>query len=228
MNIGDVSRTIRNRDPQAEQPERQLGTSLFLRRDFSEQALRKLPEPQFGHSQMAAARREGFDAGLLAGLAEAETSTLANQARAVGAIATAMADASIQASRVTDGAAAALAALLVATMRAVMPDLIRRSALGEVGAMLAHVLPGLARQPRVDVEVSSTIVDGVAAVLAVVAPDGTGRIVLRGSEIMEPGGISMSWSAGEARRRPAEVWRAVMDVIDPVLGNPEPKDATND
>lgn len=228
MSTEHFSRTVRRPNSEANPPERQVGALLFLRRDFSEQALRKPAEPQFGTSQMAESRREGFEAGLLAGFAKAEASISADQARAIGAIATAMADAGIQATRVADGAAAILAAALVAAMHAAMPDLVRRSALGEVGAMLAHVLPGLARQPRVDVEVPSTIVDGVAAMLAVIAPGGVGRIVLRGSEVMESGGIWVSWSAGEARRCPAEVWRAVMDVIDPILGNPGAKDATND
>ncbi len=228
MNNGHFSLTVRHPCPRTDHPAYQVGTSLFLQRDFSEQALRKPLEPQFDLSQVNEARYEGFEAGRLAGLAAAAASISGAQARAVEAIALAMADADVQAARVADNSAATLAAALVAAIHAVMPDLIRRSALGEVGGMLAHVLPGLARQPRVDVEVPSGIAEGVATLVAVRSPSGAERIVVRGSEILEPGDVRVSWSAGEARRQPSAVWRAVMDVINATLEIPEPEDAMND
>ena len=224
MDIGNFSAAIRRTDNERVLAGRAEGGSLFLRRDLSEQALRTPPAPQFDMSQVAQSRQDGFDAGRLAGLSEANASISANQARAVAAIAATMAVADAQAARVADAAAAALAAALVAAMHAVMPDLIRRSGLREVEAMLAHVLPGLSRQPQVRIEVPSDIADGVAGI---VAAAGAGRIAVHGSDAMEPGGAWVSWSAGEARRQPAEVWRAVMDVIDPTPGQSEAKVTVN-
>lgn len=224
MDTKRISATVRHTDLESGQPAGQHGGSLFLRRDLSEQALRRPAEPQFDLSQVVQSRQQGYESGRLAGLAEANASISANQARATTAIAAAMAGADVQAARVADAAAAALAAALVAAMRAVMPDLIRRSGLREAGAMLAHVLPGLARQPYVDIEVPSAMADGVAGI---VQPGGAGRIAVRGSDAMEPGGVRVSWSVGEATRQPHEIWQAVMAVIDPTLGQPEVKETAN-
>ena len=193
------------------------GAALFMRRDLSEQALRAPAEPQFDQSQMADARRQGFDAGRSAGLAESDASLLAQQSRALAKIAASMADADAQATRVADGAAAALASALLAALNTAMPDLIRRSALSEAGAMLAQVMPGLSRQPHVDVQVPPEISQAISALLV---PSGGGRVAVRAAPSMQPGGVLVSWSTGEAERRPDDLWRGVMELMEPLLEQP--------
>src|ERR1700722_17459849 len=135
--------------------------SLFLRRDLSDEALRQPPEPLFTQADLAAVRQEGFDAGHAAGMAAAAASRAASEIQALGTIAALMAGARKESARVADLAADALARTVIAAMDSVMPDLIRRSALTEVGAMLALVLPGLSREPAVRVEVPLEIADAI-------------------------------------------------------------------
>lgn len=224
MDTEHFSRALQGVGLAAGQRPRSAGASLFLRRDLSDQALRAPAEPQFDQSQMADARRHGFDAGRSLGLAESDASLLAHQSRAVVAIAASMTDADAQATRVTDSAAAALASALLAALNMAMPDLIRRSALSEAGAMLAHVLPGLVRQPHVDVQVPAEISQAIGALLG---PCSGGRVAVRAAAAMQPGGVLVSWSTGEAGRRPDEVWRGVMEIMEPLLEQPGLEDAVN-
>ena len=199
--------------------------SLFLRRDLSDEALRQPPEPLFSQADLAAVRQEGFDAGHAAGMAAAAASRAAartaSEIQALGTIAALMADARKESARVADLAADALARTVIAAMDGVMPDLIRRSALSEVGAMLALVLPGLSREPAVRVEVPLEIADAIAATLASLPPEQRDTVTVAGLAPMRPGEARVHWAAGHARRQPAQVWEAVMQALHPALGHPE-------
>jgi hypothetical protein len=191
--------------------------AAFLQRDLSEQALRKPAAPVFDSADLTASRQAGFEAGHAAGLAEAAASLAAAQTAALGAIATALAAGQAEAAQVADEAGAALAAALVAAMDAVMPELIRRSALGEAGAMLAHILPGLSREPEVHVEVPPQIAAGVAAALRKLAPGRGEAITVTAAEALADGSVEVHWAAGRAQRHPVAIWLAVMDVLEPAL-----------
>jgi flagellar biosynthesis/type III secretory pathway protein FliH len=199
--------------------------SLFLRRDLSDEALRQPPEPLFTQADLAAVRQEGFDAGHAAGMAAAAASRAAartaSEIQALGTIAALMAGARKESARVADLAADALARTVIAAMDAVMPDLIRRSALNEVGAMLALVLPGLSREPAVRVEVPPEIADAIAATLASLPPEQRDTVTVTGLAPMRPGEARVHWAAGHARRQPAQVWESVMQALHPALGHPE-------
>ena len=199
--------------------------SRFLQRDLSDEALRQPPEPMFSQADLAAVRQEGFDAGHAAGMAAAAASRAAartaSEIQALGTIAALMADARKQSTRVADLAADALARTVIAAMDSVMPDLIRRSALSEVGAMLALVLPGLSREPAVRVEVPLEIADSIAATLASLPPEQRDNVTVAGMAPMRPGDARVHWAAGHARRQPAQVWEAVMRALHPALDHPE-------
>jgi hypothetical protein len=199
--------------------------SLFLRRDLSDEALRQPPEPLFTQADLAAVRQEGFDAGHAAGMAAAAASRAAartaSEIQALGTIAALMAGARKESARVADLAADALARTVIAAMDSVMPDLIRRSALTEVGAMLALVLPGLSREPAVRVEVPLEIADAIAASLASLPPEQRDIVTVTGMAPMRPGEARVHWAAGHARRQPARVWESVMQALHPALGHPE-------
>lgn len=206
--------------------------SGFLQRDLSEQALKQPVEPMFSRADLAAARRDGVELGRAAGLAEAAASRAATEVEALALIAAALADGRTEAVRVADQAAGALARALVAAMDAVMPDLVRRSALDEAGAMLAHVLPGLSREPHVRVEVPREVADGVEAALAKLTPEHRGRICVTGLEragagSLEAGEVQVRWSSGHAQRRPEQVWRTVMDALGGALGGSGSEDDDN-
>src|SRR5580698_3054699 len=110
--------------------------SRFLQRDLSDEALREPAEPVFSRNELDSVRQEGFDAGHSAGMAAAAASRAAARTaaeiQALAIIAAAITDARRDAARVADLAADALARTVIAAMDAVMPELIRRSALNEV------------------------------------------------------------------------------------------------
>jgi flagellar biosynthesis/type III secretory pathway protein FliH len=199
--------------------------SLFLQRDLNEEALRQPVEPVFSQAELAAVRQEGFDAGHAAGMAAAaasrEAARTASEIQALATIAATLADARRTAARVADQAADALARTVLAAMDSVMPDLIRRSALNEVGAMLAHVLPGLSREPAVRIEVPADIAGSITASLASLAPELRDRITVDGVNRMRPGDAEVHWGAGHATRQPAEVWQAVMAALHAELSTTE-------
>jgi hypothetical protein len=212
--------------PSARTLSRTPRASLFLQRDLSDEALRQPVEPRFSQTELAAVRQEGFDAGHAAGMATAaasrEAARTASEIHALGIIAASLADARAESARVADLAADALARTLIAAMDSVMPELIRRSALSEASAVLAHVLPGLSREPAVQVEVPREIVDSIAATLASLPPEQRDTVTVAGRDRMRPGDVRIRWASGHARRQPAQVWESVMEALHPALDHPRP------
>ncbi len=215
----------------AASPARSARASLFLQRDLSDEAFRKPVEPTFTQADLAAARQQGYEAGHAAGTMAAVSSREAHQAAAeeesLQVIAAAMTKGCHLAADVTEAAATSLAKALIAAMNAAMPDLIQRSALNEVTAMLALVLPGLSREPSVRVEVPNEMVAYIEATCASLVPDHSSKIQVMGENSMTPGEARVRWNAGQARRRPSEVWQAVMNAFHPLLTTIEPRDSEN-
>ena len=215
------ARTSWSRAPSVARPSR------FLQRDLSETALRQPAEPLFSAAELAASREDGFEAGREAGLAHAATTHAAAEAAALTAIAAALAQGQADAAIVANQAGIALARALLAGMQAVMPELIRRSALDEAGAMLARILPGLSCEPLVHVHVPSAIASGVSAAVRRLTPDHAGRVDVTAAHDLEPGAVRIAWSGGRAIRRPAQVWQSVMDAFEPLLNEEAAKDTDN-
>lgn len=193
-------------------------TSLFMHRDLNDHALRKPPAQSFSPAEMEQAKQEGFEAGLQAGLVAAAASREAAQAATLDILAGLLVDARAASAAAADQAGAVLAQVLVSAMGAIMPDLVRRSALGEAGAMLTQVLPGLSREPDVRVEVRPELADGVAALVGRLAPELSDRVTVQGLDRLAAGEVLVRWSAGHARRQPGAIWQAVMDRLEPALG----------
>ena len=210
---------------------RTVHSPLFLQRDLSDEALRKPAEPLFAGAQLAAAREEGFEAGRVAGLADAAASRASAKAAAeihgLGIIAAAMGDACKEAARIADMAADALARTLIAAMNAVMPELIQRSAVQEVSAMLAHILPGLSREPALRIEVSPEIADDIARAVTSLAPELADKVSVVGMDTVKTGDARVRWALGHAKRQPDAVWQSIMEALSPALSPPEAKDCNN-
>jgi len=196
---------------------RALVGSRFLDRDLSEQALRQPAPATYDAAALAAARHAGMEDGRAAGLAAAAASHEAAALAALALIAETMRTSQRDAATVADQAAEALARALVAALRAVMPDLVARSALHEVSAMLAAILPGLSRQADVLVEVPPALVEGIATALARLAPDQHEQIKVKPVDHLAPGEARVRWLSGQARRQPALVWDSVMAMLEPAL-----------
>jgi flagellar biosynthesis/type III secretory pathway protein FliH len=193
------------------------GASLFLHRDLNDHALRKPPAQSFSPAELEQAKQEGFEAGLQAGLNAAAASREVAEAATLDMVARLLVDARAASAAATDQAGAVLAQALVSAMGAIMPDLVRRSGLGEAGAMLTQVLAGLSREPDVRVEVRPELADGVTALVGRLAPELSNRVTVQGLDRLAAGEVLVRWSAGHARRQPGAVWQAVMDRLEPVL-----------
>ena len=101
----------------------------FLGRDLSEHALRQPAAPAYSLAEVDVVRQDCLEAGREAGLAEAALTRETAEAAALERLAAGIADARGEAATVADQAATALAQTLLSALGAVMPDLIRRSAL---------------------------------------------------------------------------------------------------
>jgi flagellar biosynthesis/type III secretory pathway protein FliH len=187
--------------------------SLFLQRDFSDAALQTPVAPSFSADDMSAAEAAAQERGRLAGLAEAEESRQQYETMTLAAIAGAMAGARSAVREVADEAATAFARAVLAAMNVTMPVLIARSAVSEVSDMLACLMPGLAREPEIRMEVAPDLVSGVTASLDQLSHDDRVRITVAGIDGMAPGAAKIAWSTGQADRQPQQVWNRVVDAF---------------
>ena len=92
--------------------------------------------------------------------------------------------------------------------------------------MLAQVLPGLSREPELLVLVRPEMRDGLAALVARLGREGAGHVSVQGDETLDDGEVRVRWSAGEARRQPAAIWQAVVQMLQPALGALDSQPAT--
>jgi len=191
--------------------------SVFLQRNFNDDALRQPPPRAYTEAELDQARQDGFETGRVAGLAAAAASREAAEAEALAVLAGLLADAAAAGAQAADQAGAALARTLLGALGAVMPELVRRSALAEAESMLAIVLPGLSAEPAVTVEVPPAIEPGLGRLVARIAPDVADKVVVHARAQLAPGEVRVRWSAGQARRDPDAVWTRVMDRLEPAL-----------
>jgi flagellar assembly protein FliH len=186
---------------------------VFLQRDLSDTALHEPPPPSFGEDDIARARREGFGEGFAAAHAEAAASRAAAETLTLAAVAGAMLDARRGVVEVAQRTAMAMAKAVGAAMRATVPALVRQSAGLEISALVAHILPGLAREPTVAIDVAPDLVAGLSQKLSVLADMQRGGIAVNGVPGMPYGDARILWGTGEARREPYAVWQRVMSAF---------------
>lgn len=197
--------------PVAMPPARPRG---LLYRDLSDAALRAPPPITYSRDDLAEAERDGYRDGYAAAHAEAAQSRAAAETAALAAVASAMQEARGEVAGVAERTARAFAKLALAAMRATMPELMRRHAHLEISALVAEVLPGLAREPAIRVEVAPALAPGVGAKLASIDGGASERIVVVGCPGLPPGDVRIAWSAGRASREPSAVWGQVLAAFD--------------
>ncbi len=188
------------------------GGSL-LHRDLSDEALRRPPPPTFSQDDLARAQQEGFQEGYAAAHAEAAASRAAAETMALAAVANAMMEAHGAVADVADRTACAFAKAVTATMRAIMPELIRRSASREISALIAEILPGLSREPTVVIGVAPGLVAGLVDRLS--RMDGMPRDGIRvcAEAGLQDGDARIVWGTGQASRQPFVVWQRILEAF---------------
>jgi len=199
--------------------------AYLLLDDFDEpeahQAPEPSPEPEIilptdPAEDLRQARSEAFANGHRQGLADAGASRSEDVARAVRTVAAKLEDASVRAVESAEKSAEALLKLFVEILAAGYPSLRVRYGVQEIGRLARAVVPALARETQVVVEVHPTLALLVAADLA-----GHPRITVTATETVPPGDASISWKDGGAIRDTAQAWSAVVEVLGPLGLLPE-------
>lgn len=80
--------------------------------------------------------------------------------------------------------------------------------------MLAAILPGLSHEPTVQIEVPMGFESPLTSSLSGLAGDIRAKVGIVEREEMKEGELSVRWTGGAAHRRPADVWRDVMRLLD--------------
>lgn len=171
----------------------------------------KPPEPTFSQADVEQARQEAYEQGRLAGAAEAAAGTeaevtrlLAGVAEALPAVAAAQEEANARLMR--DGAA-----LATAVVGKILPGLVARNGLDEIGALLDRCLRALIDQPKIMVRVAPQHAEALKARLAAAVQAGGfgGRFMIEADETLGPSDCRVSWPSGGLERNAEDVWRQV-------------------
>jgi flagellar biosynthesis/type III secretory pathway protein FliH len=169
--------------------------------------------PAFTHDDLEAARAEGFQAGQAEARADHEAVQAQLRNAALTAIGEALDASRADASAVARQIAEELAATLVALLAAALPACAAKCAETEINALLAVLLPPMAREPDLRVRVHPSALSATAAALETHWPDHAARLTLTGDAALGPSDAVVSWENGEARRDMAAFWAELRDAL---------------
>lgn len=185
----------------------------------AEPARPAVPEaPMFSEAEMQGAcdmaRRQGEEAGLARGRAEAVAAfdkQVANALSAISQQVTAIA----QATAAEAKAAAKSADLAMAIVKKLFPALAERGGIAEIESVLAQCLASLKQEPRLVAYVSPTQLDALQARMGDLAAAGgfEGRVVLIADENMAASDCRVEWADGGVERDAGQIWRTIEETL---------------
>ena len=186
---------------------------ILYAEDFDDPNLPPMPDPEpaapsFTLDDLEAAKRMARDDATAAARVEWERSSLQARTQSLAAIATAVADARHEAAALTDTVAGGTASTILAMVAGVLPDLCALHGGAETRAMLRHLLPTLAQQPRIVVRVAPAILDDVRADLALLDEELAATITLTAA-VLAPGDARVSWIDGSLIRDQTAIRAAI-------------------
>jgi len=186
---------------------------ILYAEDFDDPDAPPMPEPaaappSFTSNDLEAAQQIARADAVQAARAEWEASALYDRTRSLATIAAAVAEvrqeARILAETVADGAARTILSMVAG----VLPDLCAQHGGAETRALLRHLLPTLAQQPRINVRVAQAVLDGVHEDLALLDEDLVAAITLTAAPLA-PGDARVTWTDGSLVRDQAAIRLAV-------------------
>ena len=203
---------------------------ILYAEDFDDPDLPSLPEavpaPCFTLDELEAARQAACAEAVYAARAEWERSALHDRAQSLVAIANALAHARQQADVLADAVADGVARTILSMVAGLLPELCIRHGGAEVRALLRHLLPTLAQQPRIAVRVNPAVLDAVREDMALLDEDLAASVVLTAAPL-PPGDVRVSWTDGSLVRDQAAIGAAVSAALTE-LGLLAPSAARND
>ncbi len=176
------------------------------------------PAPMFSEAEMQGAcdmaRKQGEEAGLARGKAEAVAAFDKQVAGALAAIGQQVA-AIAKATAAEAAAAGKSVDLALAIVRKLFPALAARDGIAEIEAILVQCLGSLKQEPRLVAYVSAAQLDALQARLAeLTAASGfEGRVVLIGDEKMAESDCRVEWADGGVERDSAQILRTVEETL---------------
>jgi len=194
---------------------------LFFDEDFDAPPAPAVPSepefvaPVFTESDIAAAREDAAREAREATLAEAKASIEADAARALAAIADALAKAHGEAADIAEQAAEAVTRLLLDCFAAAFPALGARHGPREAAAVAHAILPSLRREPAISVRVNPHAAEAMRAEIDALDPELAGRVRLVPTDAVATGDIRIVWEDGSAIRDTAALWKQIETVLAP-------------
>ncbi len=163
--------------------------------------------PAFTAEDVEAARLSGYEAGVAAGRAMVQGAREAALDGLLAAIRAALADAAAGAKLRADDIGRELARMLVGSLAAVLPDLVRRHGAAEISRLVQELLPPMALEPEILVRVAAGDRDALAADLDRLDAHLASRVRLIAEAGMKAGDVVITWKNGRASRDSAAAAR---------------------
>jgi len=172
-----------------------------------------LPEVAHTPEDLAAARELGWAAGHAAGIAAAEQARDAETLAILARIAEDIAATRAAIAAGQQEMAGELARTLCAAMHAALPALCAAHGAREVRAVAAEILPHLAHEAHVRIQVAACHIAGLEGLLATLADEVGPQARLVVDETLGPSGIRIRWHHGEAVRDPRAIWQSIAEIL---------------
>ena len=164
--------------------------------------------PSFTLADLEAAQQIARRDAVQAARAEWERSALHDRTQSLAAVASAVAGAQGEARALTDAVADGTARTMLSMLAGLLPGLCAQHGGAEVRALLRHLLPTLAQQPRIAVRVAPAVLDGVREDLALLDEDLAAAVELTAAPLT-PGDARVTWTDGSLVRDQAAIRQAI-------------------
>lgn len=109
-----------------------------------------------------------------------------------------------------------LAKFMIAAFQSMLPTLSERYGVAEISAVAAEILPALARDQKIRVQIAPCRLEVLHAIVAGYENEFRENIHLVASEKLGPSDIVVRWHLGEAVRDMSEMWRNCLAILAPL------------
>ena len=169
------------------------------------------PTRMFTEEDLATARKQGLEEGMVAGRRESEAETENITAVALQAIGKGILDLSAAQSQTRKSNAQDAAELAKTITQKVLPEISRHGALTEIEAMVCKCLTDHFDEPRIVIRVHDSLLDGLRACLDTTAANAgfAGKFVLLAEDGLQITDCRVEWADGGAERDEAHLWREI-------------------
>jgi flagellar assembly protein FliH len=169
--------------------------------------------PAFGEADLAAARTEGYEAGVRDAHEAAAAAQRAHVAALLDVIVERLAATQEAAVRAVEACAEELAHLLLDAIGIGFPALRAQYGETELRSVIAAIAPALSREIGVVLRVHPSMREAVARELAALPMQSGTLPQIEASEEVPPGDAAISWCHGGAARDSAAAWREATEVL---------------